>query len=790
MLHGTPRIYFCNFLIAALAFSLLACVSSCKLIKKITTKVKDYPPHKPFVFKTKITVIGNYNSEEKADLEAKLQNQLDDSMQVKSVSKIFKRVWQKPAAFDTSSADKSVLFMHILMNKLGYFRDTIYYKVSIDTFGKKQLRATTVFIVKPGKLVRIDSILYNLKNPDLQRLTDSAIADTYLKKGHSFSQDTIAAELDRLVEVYRNRGYLRITRDELVCGWDTLDASLLIPALDPFEQLQQLQEIKQHRENPSVNLEIRLRPTADSTRLLRYYVGNINMYPDLSEDTSAYARREKMVKNIKMIYYRDLFKLKFLPENVYMKRGDLYSQRRYLRTTNRLNSLGAWRLVDIEQVPRKGTDSVDFNIKLNPALKYLFSANLEGSFNSGNVYSVNNLFGVGFNFGLQNRNFARASNQSNTNVRFGTEFSAAQGQSFIQTKQASLGHSIYFPRDIPKMKFLPDRLRDNFRTVLSFNVANTDRKDLFNLTTVTASWGYDFSWRNRKQNITKSLSIKIPNIEYNFLNKRDSLNRLIDSNASLRYIFNQGLIVSELSGSFALIKDRKKSVDIFRFNFEESGLLTGKIKTKIFDSLYRFIKFDADFGHKIRINRRSEFVARIFGGIGFELNSPSENKSKYLPFFRQYYAGGPGSMRGWGLRRLGPGSTVQAYSKDPFRSGDIQLEANAEYRFYVTSIATIKVNSALFADIGNVWYRVASPDYPDGTFKLNKFYKDLAVDIGTGLRLDFNYFLIRLDYGLKARNPSPQTGDEDAQGKWFYKWRFKSFFEGIVQLGINYPFGY
>jgi len=147
-------------------------------------------------------------------------------------------------------------------------------------------------------------------------------------------------------------------------------------------------------------------------------------------------------------------------------------------------------------------------------------------------------------------------------------------------------------------------------------------------------------------------------------------------------------------------------------------------------------------------------------------------------------------MRGWGLRRLGPGSTIKTYSDDPFRSGDLQIEANAEYRFYIATIAGIKVNSALFTDIGNVWYRTENPDYPDGTFKFDKFYKDLAVDVGTGLRLDFNYFLLRFDYGLKARNPSPQTPDNMEQGKWFYKWQLKSLVGGILQLGINYPFGY
>ncbi len=786
MVHEKPRKYLnASSFITLLLFCIF--LSSCA--------VKKFHPYQPFVFKTNINVEGNYSTEQKKELEARLTNQLDDSMRPKRVSKFIYTQITRPQKFDSMSAEKSVQFMHILMNKLGYFRDSIFYTVDIDSSHAKQYRATTSFIVKPGKIVSIDSIRYNFKHAALQRLTDSTLADTYLKKGHSFSQDTIAAELDRLVEVYRNRGYLRITRDELVCGWDTLDASLLQPVFDPFEQLQQLEEIRRHRENPTVNLEIRLRPNIDSNRLQRYYVGNITMYPDLSEDTADFARKEKQIRDIKLVYYRNLFNLKFLPENVYFKQGQLYNQRLYLRTINKFNSLGAWRLVNVEQVPRKGKDTVDFNIKLTPATKYVFNAGLEGSFNTGSVLSVANLFGVGINVGVQNRNFARASNQSNTNVRFGTEFSATKGQQFIQTKQASIGYNINFPRSIPKFNFLPERLRDNVRTVLSLNVANTDRKDLFNLTTVNAAWGYDLAWRSRKQNTSRSLTVRVPNVEYNFLNKRDSLETLIGANPSLRYIFNQGLVVS-LFSNFTVIKERSKSTDIFRINFEESGLLTGLVKTKAFDSLYRFIKFDADFGHKFKF-RRSELVTRVFAGIGIELKSPSEDKSRYMPFFKQYFGGGPSSMRGWGLRRLGPGSTIKNYYKgpngepgDPFRGGEIQLEGNIEYRFYLSTIAGVRVNGALFTDIGNIWYRTENPDYPDGTFKFNKFYKELAVAVGSGLRLDFNYFLIRLDYGLKARNPSPQVDDTDAQGKWFYKWEPKTLVGGILQLGINYPFGY
>ncbi|HVZ55194.1 MAG TPA: BamA/TamA family outer membrane protein [Chitinophagaceae bacterium] len=783
MLHGSLRTYLPRlFYFLPVLTGLL--VSSCK----IATIVKNYPRNKPFVFQTDITVEGKYSRDEKTDLAQRLKNQLDDSMQVRSVSKVLWNEIRKPPVFDSASAQKSVTYMSVLLNKLGYFRDSIRYRVAIDSTRKGQFRTTTTFTVVPGKQVTLDSVVYHIREPNLQRLTDSSLKDSYLKKGGSFSQDTIGAELDRLVDVYRNHGYLRITRDELVCGWDTLDVSVLEPTFDPFEQLAQLEKIRQHRENPTANLEIRLRSTADSSRWTKYYVGNITLYPDLGEDTSGFIRQEKWIQGIRMVYYKNLFKLNFLPDNVYFRRGDVYNERLYLKTVNRFTALGAWRLVNVDQVPRKGTDTVDFNIRLTPALKYLFTANLEGSLNSGNILTATNLFGLGINVGLQNRNFARASNQSNTNIRFGTEFSATPGQQFIQTKQASIGYNILFPRNIPRMSLVPQKFRDNFHTILSTNLANTDRKDLFNLTTINASWGYDFSWRNRRQNSTKSLTIKIPNIEYNFLTRRDSLNRLIANNPSLRYIFNEGMIIS-LFTNFTLVKEHKNLTDIFRVNFEESGLVTGLIKTGILDSLYRYVKIDADFGRKFRF-RRGELVTRVFAGVGFELQSPSDNKSRYLPFFKQYFAGGPSSMRGWGLRRLGPGSTIKYFDEDPLRSGDIQVEANAEYRFYVANIAGVKLNSALFTDIGNVWFRKKNPDYVGGDFEFNKFYKDLAVDVGTGVRLDFNYFLIRLDYALKARNPSPEPSNAAAQDKWFYGWQPKTLLQGVLQLGVNYPFGY
>jgi outer membrane protein assembly factor BamA len=142
-------------------------------------------------------------------------------------------------------------------------------------------------------------------------------------------------------------------------------------------------------------------------------------------------------------------------------------------------------------------------------------------------------------------------------------------------------------------------------------------------------------------------------------------------------------------------------------------------------------------------------------------------------------------MRAWPLRKLGPGSNIQSFERTvaPERFGDIQLEMNAEYRFFLFDIGGVLINSALYTDIGNIWFLRQAPGFPGGEFKFRKLWKDLAIGAGTGLRVDFGFFLVRLDYAYKVKDPSPET--LDVQNKWFYNWRP---FNGQLQLGVNYPF--
>ena len=111
------------------------------------------------------------------------------------------------------------------------------------------------------------------------------------------------------------------------------------------------------------------------------------------------------------------------------------------------------------------------------------------------------------------------------------------------------------------------------------------------------------------------------------------------------------------------------------------------------------------------------------------------------------------------------------------RMGDIQLEANVELRFPVYNF----IKSALFADIGNIWMMQEDDSYPGGHFDFDRFYKEFAIDVGIGIRLDFNFFIMRVDFAIPLRDPEQPDGERWVLNKW-------QFNDIIINFGIGYPF--
>lgn len=780
-----------NFLfIAALMFIFSSCVTNY--------------PHKPFVYQTNINILpkDKYSAEEIKTLESQLDQQLQDSIRVRRQRKfLVAKVLNKPPVFDSVNMSVSQRYMEAMLHTLGYLRDSIHSSFSIDTV-KDQYRTTINFDAYPNPLFKLDSITYNLldsvpysPNIDtLQKLISQTPDQRIVRKGNPFSQYLISSELDRITDLAKNNGYLLFTKEQLLAVWDTVGRSILTATTDITEQLRQLQELKQRRENPTASLEIRLRSNPDSLKFTRYYIGQVTIYPDTDIDTfqnkKHFADTTVLTKNqYRFISYYNLFKPKKLLSFIDLNRGDLYSQQKYQKTFSRFSSPPSWKLVSINQLPRAGTDTVDFDIVLVPAKKYRANFGFDVSRNQGNLIAAGNLVGLGANLTFLNKNFARAANLSTTNLRYGIELSSRIDS--IQTQQIVISNTIQFPRLVPWSKKIPDDWRSNAQTFLSTNLGFTDRINYYRVFSLNASWGYEFS-------VGKSIwNIRWPNIEYNFLERRRLLDSLIKNNRSYQYIFNDGFILSALV-NWNNINTRKNFTRTIRISFEPAGF-PGFLHT-IFPSakLYRFVKLDGEYSqlYKTGARKRSAFAWRFFGGVGYALpfssvNGRFDSTNLFMPFFREYFAGGPNSMRAWTLRKLGPGSTIKSFNPTiaPDRFGDMRLELNAEWRIYLTQfLNSYPLETALFTDMGNVWFIRQNKDFPDGNFQINKLWKDLAIGVGTGLRIDFGFLLARFDFAWKAKDPSPE--DPAAQNKWFYGWRpgFTGRYGAQFQLGINYPF--
>jgi outer membrane protein assembly factor BamA len=785
-------------------FFLLCLCTGC-----FTVTVKNYPANRPFVHQTTIHVKGPMGADEQKELEAQLSQQLHDSIRVRAVSKaigwdnailgifprFFYEVQNNPTVYDSIHASQSVQFMRTLLATLGYYRDSISYTTKItEKEGGVQKRTAIDFYVYPGTVTRLDSVAYRL-NADtaaasvrlkqaldtIEKLTLDVQSEAVVKRGDPFSRYKLSQERDRLADVYRNNGYLRFSEEELLIVWDTVGVELLRPTIDPAEQAELLQALARRRANPVADIEFRLRVNPDSSRTTRYYVGRVNIYPDFTTDTVQNFRFTDTMQGFLIRYNEPLFKKKIFPDYIFLNPGELYRQSNFLKTQNKFNALSAWRLVAIDQQPRNGQDTADFNIRLTPARKYAFNTNLEVSRNQGNLsIAQGNLIGVGLTFGVQNRNFAHGANLSITNFRFGTELNATLSD-FIQTRQVTLSHTIQIPRLVPGFMRRFNRAKENtVASIFALNGGLTQRRDYFDLTTLNTSWGYQFNWGK------KIFGVRFPNIEYNYLIKRDSLDTLIAKNASYKYIFNTGLVVSVIA-NYSLANSTANTTSLASFSGELSPLPSSKKDNKVFQNVYRFFRADAEY-RRTRKLFRNAFAWRVFGGLGFSMpSSRLDSFNRYLPFFRQYFAGGPNSMRAWAIRRLGPGSSIRSFGRTdaPDRFGDIRLEANAEYRIFLANYKGIGINTALFTDVGNVWFLRKNPDFPEGEFPttFGKLWKDLAIGAGTGLRVDFGFLKVRIDYAYKVKNPTP--AELDAQNRWFYGW---SLLGGQVQLGIDYPF--
>ena len=731
------------------------------------TTVVNYPLNKAFVYNNKIEIAGTGSKDEKKQLTTELDNYWDDSIRIRSIQKFgFFYKMKQPAVFEPINLQRSISFMNAYLQTRGFYRASFKDSVSVDTVGD-QLQTHIVLNITPGSKTLVNKVGYAIEDSSLQELTNKHNNESQLKKGSTYTKESISQDLDRLTGLYRNNGYFGFNKENLVAEVDTVDTKLLAIVTNPFEQINRIDSI-QAKQQSIINWDILIKnkKALDSNQTTPFTIRAVHYYPEVS----IYESPDTLIDNhfLSNNFYKQItfhnktgkFSSKPLLQHNYLYPGTLYNEGLYYKTLNTVGQIGAWQQVDA-RILRTAKDSLDIHLFLVPAIKQSASIDLEGSRNSADIVTGNTL-GISTNLNYTNRNVWKQAIQSVTSFRTGVELNliGATDNNIVQTFLINAGHTYAIPHIMQPFKnWKKIKALDNQRTLISMNGSYVDRRDYYKLNSLVTSIGYE--WHQQKKSGDNIWLYKPLNLELYGITRLGGLDSLIKNNPFLQASFNEGNIFSQ---SFSFIRTvnsikHKNRSHYLRISAEEAGGIF-ELFPGIKNNVYRYIKTETEY-RQLNRYRKAEFAYRAFAGFGYNYGSdPVLGKS--LPFFKQFIAGGPYSMRAWGLRQLGLGAsvfsdTVNSSYRDRF--GDMQLETNIEYRFMVADFSSVKIGGAVFADIGNIWNIKKNATEPDAHFTFKNFGRDLAIGVGTGLRFDFSYFLLRFDLAYRVKDPARQQNN-------------------------------
>lgn len=773
--------------------------------------VRHFPENEPFHFENNIKIDGKVSRQQKAELKTRLFSQIEDSAQVRAASKIpwpsFPwfipvSVIEQPAAYNADKVEQSALNMKNVLKSIGFRKPTINIDTTISK-RDKQLRLLTTYKIQTGPLYKIDTIIYGFSDSSLQQIALDNVRTSAVKKGKGFDYTLVDEEINRLTNIFQTNGYYKIDKEDIVAEVDTNYTELIDASLDPFEYATAIISANKRSTDPIVNISFRLRENRDSTHLARYKVGHMTVYPDVMEQDEVTdlisARKDSSLVNIHSLH--NTFNKEFILSNIILKPGAIFNRNDYSKTLNNFNKLGAWQNINVNSEADDVRKEINYLLKLQPAKRQFFSIDLEGSsiINTSQLIQIGSgRVGAATNFTLRNRNIGKRAIQLENTLRTGVEFNNFKK---LLSGEVALTNRLTFPWLVAPLNKTTKSRFQQARTIVSADFSYVDRFRFFRINSFNTFLGYE--WKP-KPNI--SWLFRPLNIEFTQFRPDSLFLESIKDFPLLLYTYNNGLIIGmNATFNYNLTPNNSRRISLLKFFAEESGLVTGNLfhnQTKPGNSLsnlYKYIKADAEF-KQIFAKRNSSFHLRAYAGAGLAFNTGSRTGDVTLPFFKSFIAGGPNSMRGWPIRKLGIGSNVfyDTVSAGTFNDkyADIQLEANMEYRFNLFQFYGFWMRGAVFTDIGNIWFR----NELDGTlknanFKFNKLGNDIAIASGFGARVDFNYFLLRFDLGFPIKDPRygpDKIGNATIErfysprsGGWMVNsvWNKPSF-----QFAIGYPF--
>ncbi|MBT2558795.1 BamA/TamA family outer membrane protein [Hymenobacter sp. ISL-91] len=698
---------------------------------------------------------------------------------------------EEPVLFSEVDTARVATLMLNRLNNDGFFKPEVRSNIKLEA-----RTAAVDYEARVNQVYRIKEIFFPERDTLLDRDIRATQAGSLLKVGDPYDLQTFVNERIRIDNELKNKGYYYFAPDYLLFQVDsTLDNQ--------------------------VNVYLKVKGSIPANAAQPYVLNRVVLDTDYTlQDTTM---NETPIRYQGYRYYPDesMFKAKAITNAVFLYPDSLYRRRRADQTLSRLMSLGTFRFVDQQFRPaRNKPDSLQYGflnaiVRMTQVPKKSIRAEVQ--------MNVSNLFvGPGVLVQYRNRSALRGAEQLLINAKASVETGQGEALSGVTSTQYGIDAQLLVPRLItPPFNFR--LLNSDFqpRTFFEAGVKYVDRTKFFTQQVFNAGYGY--TWKTKLTNEQRLQPIDLQYVRLsntqpvfeNLLNKRPFLKQSFRQQfilgSSYTYTYNQQVLEQrrnqiyfsggvELSGNLAyLLKSLSGAA-----KEPEGDQQVYKIGGQQFS---QYSKVNLEFRNYYRTSSNPTSGNKIAGRLLIGAGLPYLN-SRVLPYFKQYGIGGPNSVRAFAARGVGPGTyrVPLENSNGGFydQVGDIRLEGNLEYRHDLFPY----VKGAVFIDAGNIWLvnpdasrptfdSSGKPDGKNGQFQFNSFFKELAVGAGVGIRIDVQFFVIRLDAAIPIRYPYANTDGQFSvdptipapPGKVF---TFEKSLTGIgayrLNIGIGYPF--
>lgn len=638
----------------------------------------------------------------------------------KWLNRTLRKIGEKPVLYDSLQAALSVEDLKNAMMDQGFMHSSV--RLTTKTKGK---RLKAIYQLHPGEPYRIRSLSYDIEDEQIAKVLRGHLDDApsqqrqsgRLHVGDQFSVARLDDERKRIADILQDSGYYKFHKDFIQYQVDSAANDNNVDVT-----LKLIKFVVNKDESP------RNHP--------RYAIRDITYR---GADSDRIPLRHSVLENATELTQRHWYSRSAL-ENTYRNFGRMQA----IRYTN----------IQLREVP--DTSLLDCDIQIDMQKPSSISLQPEGTNTAGDL-------GAAASVTYANRNLFHGSELFS--LQFKAAFEAITGLEGYQDEnfeEYSVEAKLQFPRFIAPLLSSAFRRRRNATTELAVSWDLQNRPE-FHRRVFSAAWRYRWASANRRTNYRLDVLdlnyVYMPWISPTF--KHDYIDSVSNRNAILRYNYEDLFIMKLGLGVVYNYGD-----NAFRMNIETAGNVIDALAhacnfkrndegqhTFINIAYAQYVKFDFDYTRSIRFDSHNKLVLHGDFGIAYPYGN-----SNILPFEKRYFSGGANSVRGWGVRELGPGSYKGQNGRIDFinQTGDMKLDLNMEYRTFLFW----KFEGAAFIDAGNIWTLRNYAEQPGGQFKFDKFYKQIAASYGLGLRLNFNYFILRFDMGMKAVNPAYNNNRE------------------------------